>query len=261
MSQEKISLLVADAETNRILGVTQTGELRTVCAGQPPLPGLSALVRAADGRLFAACAATHEIICLAPDGQHLKTFSAPSLQAPGSLDLDVEGNLYVTSRQGKALVKFNQAGQVVAQREISQPKAVFLSRHSSQQRFVGVTQTGSDTILIFAAADLTPVASQDLGASMAGMLNSEFIAPQLVYMTDPVRHEILTFADHTRAFHREAVYHAGQEPGALAEGPAGVFVCCTGSGDIWVQRQSAAPFEPFTKHRIGHPVAAVWLDE
>lgn len=261
MSQEKIILLVADAETNRILGVTQTGEVQSVFAAQPPLPGLSALVRADDGSLFAACAASHEIVRLALDGRHVKTFAAPGMQEPVGMDLDMAGNLFVASRRGNALVKLDSNGEVVAQREIAKPRAVFLSRRSSQQRFVGVTQEGSSIISIFAAADLSPVASQDLCASMEAMLNSEHIAPQLVYMADAERNEILTFADHTRAFHREAAYRVGASPVAFAEATEGIFVCCAGSGEIWWQTQAAAPFERFTKSKIGLPVAAVYWHE
>src|SRR5262249_18615071 len=128
MTQGKVVLLVADAEKDSIIGVTQTGELRKVFNALPPLPGIRDLAQADEGRLFVACAASNEIVCLSPDGRYLKTFSAPCIEEPGSLDLDVAGNLYVTSRQGKALVKLDRDGKIIAQREISQPRAVFLSR-------------------------------------------------------------------------------------------------------------------------------------
>jgi hypothetical protein len=104
------------------------------------------------------------------------------------------------------------------------------------------------------------VASQELGVSMAGMLNSEHVAPHLVYIADAERHEILTFADHTRAFHRQATYRVGIAPTGFAERPGGIFICCPGSGEVWVQKQASAPFERFTKQPLGHPVA-VCLDK
>lgn len=251
--REGTRLVLADGRSGTLRVVTGTGEVLGALDLEAAPPVLGPVARASDGMLLVLAARAGEVIRCSPAGAWVEALGRGHLVEGCAVAADVLGNVYVADRGAHALVKFDRRGSLVARRPISHPRTLLLSRWSSGQRYIAVTREDSTEITILLTADLSPVSSQDLGRRVEGLLNSEIVAPRLVYMTEPEAGTVHTFVDRGGRFNPHRTYRLGAGPTGIAEANEGVFVCCRDSGELWVQRAAGLEFERIAASGLGWP--------
>lgn len=178
-------------------------------------------------------------------GKNLAIIKSDRLQKIEDICVDARNNIYVICSHGE-VQKFDCRGKLLHTHPISNPCSLFLSRHSSNEMFLAVTQKDSNAITVFQSSCLDRLVTQDLSFAATGMLNSELVDPTLVYMSDRQNNRVVVFEDYGRKFHYKCDFKVGVAPSKIIESESGIFVVCQEKGELWWQKNKGEQFIPYS---------------